>query len=350
MERRHFLIGAAAGGIGLFQYAFFTGWMNQLRATRPRLRVKDYLQHGENAALAAITPVADFYNVRKGFPESIDEADWRLRIDGLVRRPIEYTLADIQKRPAVERVMTMECVENRIGGYLIGNARWKGTPLAPLLAEAGIDPRARHAAFHGNDRFSSGHPLERVNAAVWSKGDLGLDGADVILAYEMNGAPLTHAHGFPLRVLVPGKFGMKQPKWLTRIELLDRHYIGYWEERGWSDACERGIHARFDAPEDLARLQGRSFLLTGYALGGRVGVKGVEISTDDGAPWQTADLFSNPINEAWAFWRWTWNPAPGVYKLRLRGTARDGEVQSVGPTTPFPDGATGQQVVKVEVT
>src|SRR2546423_12464063 len=115
-ERRHFLIGAAAGGIGLFQYAFFTGWMNQLRTARPRMRVKNYLHHGEKAALAAITPVEDFYNVQKGLPEYIKAPEWQLRVDGLVRKPLVLSLAEIRKRPAVERVMTMECVENRIGG------------------------------------------------------------------------------------------------------------------------------------------------------------------------------------------------------------------------------------------
>jgi DMSO/TMAO reductase YedYZ molybdopterin-dependent catalytic subunit len=336
MERRHFIIGAVAGGIGLFQYAFFTGWMKQLQQTRPRLRVKDYLQFGENAALSAITPVPDFYNVQKGIPEYIKSADWKLRIDGLVRHPQEFTLEAIRALPVVERTITLECVENRIGGPLIGNARWKGALLAPLLASAGLDPRAHHAAFYGNDRFSTGHPLERITAD------------DVILAYEMNDAPLTASHGFPLRLLVPGKFGMKQTKWLTRIELLDQHYVGYWEERGWSDACERAIHARFDAPEDIAHLKGRNFLLTGYALGGRSGVKGVEISVNSG-PWQAADLFSNPSAEAWAFWRYAWNPGTGTYELRVRGIDRTGVVQSEGPKQPFPDGATGQQVVKVEV-
>jgi DMSO/TMAO reductase YedYZ molybdopterin-dependent catalytic subunit len=340
MERRHFIIGAVAGGIGLFQYAFFTGWMKQLQQTRPRLRVKDFLTLGENAALAAITPVPDFYNVQKGIPEYIKEQDWKLRVDGLVHTPRELTLSAIRALPSVERVITLECVENRIGGPLIGNARWKGVPLATLLVSAGVDSRARHAAFYGGDRFSTGHPLERITAG------------DVMLAYEMNGAPLTASHGFPLRLLVPGKFGMKQTKWLTRIELLDRHYIGYWEERGWSDACERAIHARFDAPEDIAHLKGRNFLLTGYALGGRSGVKGVEISiTGEGknGVWQAADLFSNPSTEAWAFWRYAWNPAPGVYEVRLRGIGGDGVVQSEGPQQPFPDGATGQQVVRVKV-
>jgi DMSO/TMAO reductase YedYZ molybdopterin-dependent catalytic subunit len=336
MERRHFIIGAVAGGIGLFQYAFFTGWMKQLQQTRPRLRVKDYLHFGENAALAAITPVPDFYNVQKGIPEYIKSADWKLRIDGLVRQPQELTLEAIRALPSVERVITLECVENRIDGPLIGNARWKGVALAPLLESAGLDPRAQHAAFYGSDRFSTGHPLERITAD------------DVMLAYEMNGAPLTASHGFPLRLLVPGKFGMKQTKWLTRIELLDRHYVGYWEERGWSDACERAIHARFDAPEDIAHLKGRNFLLAGYALGDRSGVKGVEISVNGGA-WQAADLFSNLSTEAWAFWRYVWAPGPGLYEVRIRGIGGDGVVQSEGPKQPFPDGATGQQVVKMEV-
>ncbi|SRR5579871_6916988 len=337
MERRHFIIGAVAGGIGLFQYAFFTGWMKQLSQTRPRLRVRDYLSLGENAALAAITPVPDFYCVQKGLPEYIKEQAWKLRIDGLVRQPAQFTLAAIRDMPAVERVITLECVENRIGGPLIGNAKWKGVRLADLLASAGVEPRAHYAAFHGNDRFSTGHPLDRVVSP------------DVILAYEMNGAPLTASHGFPLRLLVPGKFGMKQTKWLTRIELLDKHYVGYWEERGWSDACERAVHARFDAPDEIAHLKGNSFVLAGYALGGRSGVKGVELSLDAGKTWATADLFSNPSTEAWSFWRYAWSPAPGQYEVRVRAISGAGEVQTEGPVRPFPDGATGQEVVKVEV-
>src|SRR5258708_1784894 len=135
--------------------------MNQLRATRPRLKVKNYLQHGEQAAIAAITPTEDFYNVQKGFPESIDAAGWKLRIDGLVHKPVELTLADIQKLPAVERVMTMECVENRIGGYLIGNGRWKGVAFAPLLAEAGLSGRAKTTRVCRKEPLLCGAPLQR---------------------------------------------------------------------------------------------------------------------------------------------------------------------------------------------
>src|SRR5205085_1750557 len=136
----------------------------------------------------------DFYNVQKGIPEYIDASTWTLRIDGLVSKPQTLSLAAIKKLPTIEYVMTMECVENRIGGYLIGNGKWKGVALAPLLAASGIDPRATQVAIYGADKFASGHPLSRLRES------------DVMLAYEMNGAPLTPSHGFPIRLLVPGKF------------------------------------------------------------------------------------------------------------------------------------------------
>jgi DMSO/TMAO reductase YedYZ molybdopterin-dependent catalytic subunit len=335
MQRRTFIIAAVAGGVGLLEYTYFSGWMNQLRDTRPRLRVRDYLHLGEQAALAAITPAEDFYNVQKGAPVRVDAARWRLRVDGLVERPLSLTLEEVRSRPAVERALTLECVDNRIGGYYIGNARWKGVELDALLREAGVRAEARYAVLYGADGLTSGHPLDRLQAG------------DVHLAYEMNGQPLPVNHGFPLRILIPGKYGYKQPKWLTRIELVDRQYLGYWERKGWNESGERGIHARFDAPEDLKQLRGSSFMITGYALGGRRGVRAVEIST--GGDWERADVFSNPSTAAWAFWKYPWKPAPGRYELRVRGIGGDGSVQAEGPHDPFPNGATGQQLVNVEV-
>lgn len=333
MQRRTFIIAAAAGGVGLLEYTYFSGWMNNLRDTRPRLRVRDYLGHGENAALAAITPTEDFYNVQKGSPWRVDGNLWRLRVDGLVARPISLTLSDVRSRAAVEHVLTLECVDNRVGGHYIGNAKWKGVELAPLLTEAGIRPEARYVVLHGADGLTSGHPCEALRSAF--------------LAYEMNGQPLPANHGFPLRILIPGKYGYKQPKWLTRIELVDRQYLGYWERKGWNEAGERGIHARFDVPEDLKQLRGASFVLTGYALGGPSGVRAVEISTGEG--WVPTDLFSNPSTAAWAFWKYVWKPAPGRYDVRARGIGGDGTVQSEGPHDPFPNGATGQQIIQVSV-
>jgi sulfite oxidase len=333
MQRRTFIIAAVAGGVGLLEYTYFSGWMNNLRDTRPRMRVRDYLAQGERAALAAITPNEDFYNVQKGTPVRVDAGLWRLRVDGLVDRPVSLTLDQIRSRPAVERLLTLECVDNRIGGYYIGNAMWKGVELAPLLAEAGVRPEPRNVALYGADGLTTGHPLEALRSAF--------------LAYEMNGQPLPVNHGFPVRILIPGKYGYKQPKWLTRIELVDRHYLGYWERKGWSDVGERGIHARFDSPDELKQLRGSSFVLAGYALGGASGVKAVEISTGEG--WAPAELFSNPSAAAWAFWKYVWKPAPGRYELRVRGIGGDGAVQGPDPSDPFPSGATGQQVLHVSV-
>ena len=335
MQRRTFIIAAVAGGVGLLEYTYVSGWMNNLRDTRPRMRVRDYLGHGEKAALAAITPNEDFYNVQKGTPVRVDAGLWRLRVDGLVEHPVSLTLDQIRSRPAVERLLTLECVDNRVGGNYIGNAMWKGVELAPLLAEAGVRSGARHVVLYGADGLTTGHPLEALKYAF--------------LAYEMNGQALPVNHGFPLRILIPGKYGYKQPKWLTRIELVDRQYLGYWERKGWNDAGERGIHARFDGPDDLKQLRGSTFVLTGYALGGASGVKAVEISTNGVADWQPTDLFSNPSTAAWAFWKYVWKPPPGRYELRVRGIGGDGRVQAEQSHEPFPDGATGQQVLNVSV-
>ncbi len=337
MERRTFVIAAVAGGIGLLEYTYFSGWMNRLRDTRPRLRVRDYLQFGEKAALAAITPTEEFYNVQKGVPVKVDVSKWRLKMDGLVERPLAFSLEELKGHPAVERTLTLECISNPIGGPYIGNARWEGVELRPLLEAAGVRKEARYAVLYGADGLTTGHPRERLEAG------------DILLAYRMNGQPLPVAHGFPLRILIPGKFGMKQPKWLTQIEFVDQHYLGFWERQGWSDVCDRSIHARFDVPEDYARLKGSSFLLTGYALGDASGVKAVEISADGGSTWEKTDLFSHPSTETWAFWKYVWKPAPGKYKLRVRGVGGDGRVQPEGPREPFPDGATGQQAIRVEV-
>lgn len=335
MQRRTFIIAGVAGGIGLLEYTYVSDWMNLLRDARSPLRVRDYLNAGESAALAAITPNKDFYNVQKGTPVRVNPVLWRLRVNGLVDHPLELTLDELRRRPAVDRVLTLECVDNRIGGAYVGTARWKGVELTSLLADAGVRPLASNVALYGADGHTTGHPLERLKSAF--------------LAYEMNGKPLPEYHGFPLRILIPGKWGYKQPKWLTRIELLDQAYMGYWERKGWNESGERGIHARFDSPRELRSLRGASFTLTGYALGGPSGVKAVEISTNGGQHWDSTNLFSNPSTAAWAFWKYAWKPAPGRYSVVVRGIGGDGAVQGAEPRSPFPDGATGMQVLQVEV-
>jgi DMSO/TMAO reductase YedYZ molybdopterin-dependent catalytic subunit len=337
MERRKIIIGAVAGGIGLLEYTCVSRWMNELRDPH-NLSVKAWERYGEKAALAAITPNEDFYITSKGGTPSLKAAHWQLKVDGLVAHPFTLSYEEVLALPRLERVMTLECISNAIGGGAISNARWTGTPLKPLLERAQPLPAAAYAVLHAADGLTSGHPVARL----WNE--------ENFLAYQMNGVDLPPVHGYPARIFIPGKFGMKQPKWITRIELVNKPYLGYWESQGWSDNCERWAHARFTDLKNGARLSGRNFELTGYALGNLDGIKAVEITFDDGATWQPASLFSAPSPIVWTFWKYIWiNPASGAYKVRVRAIDGQGRVEGKDPRNIFPDGATGQQVIKLTV-
>ncbi len=339
MERRKFIIGAVAGGIGLLEYTFVARYMNSLHLPRA-LSVKAYETYGEKAALLAITPNDDFYVTSKGATPSVDARKWRLKFDGLVSHPFTLTYADLLALPRVEKTLTLECISNPIGGNAIGNAEWTGALLKPLLERAQPLKEAAHAIFYAADGFSTGHPIARL----WNE--------ENFLAYRMNSHDLPADHGYPARLFTPGKFGMKQPKWITRIQLVNQAYLGYWERQGWSDTCERWAHARFTDPagRDGAKISGKNFEVTGYAIGNLDGIKAVEISFDDGATWTTTNLFSNPSFLVWTFWKYIWvNPKPGTYEIRVRAIDGAGRVQDTDPKGIFPDGATGQQVLKVTV-
>ena len=338
MERRTFIIGAVAGGIGLLQYALVTRYMNRLREPRG-VSVKDYLEQGERAALLAITPNEDFYFVSKGDAPNVRAADWLLKIDGLVAQPLTLTYPELRALPRLEKVLTLECISNLIGGHYLGNARWTGTPLRPLIERVQPAKEAAYVILYGADGYSTGHPVERL----WN--------AENFLAYQMNGEALPRVHGYPVRVFIPGKFGQKQPKWITRIEFVNHAYLGYWENEGWSDECERWAHARFTDLEDGAKISGKNFVITGYAVGNLDGIRAVEISFDDGNTWQPANLFSNPSPLTWSFWKYVWvNPARGDYKILVRAIDGQGRVEGWEPREIFPNGATGQQALKLVVT
>jgi len=337
MERRTFIIGAVAGGIGLAEYGFVSRYMNGLRAPRG-VSVRQFEKFQEQAALVAITPNEDFYVTSKGSTPRVDRALWRLKLDGLVAHPLSLSFTDLLSLPSIDRTLTLECISNPVGGTALGNARWTGTLLKPLLERAQPLPEAAHAILYAADGFSTGHPLERL----WNE--------ENFLAYKMNGEGLPPDHGYPARVFIPGKFGMKQPKWVTRIQMVNKAYLGYWETQGWSDVCERWAHARFTDLNDGAKISGQNFELTGYALGNLDGVRAVEISFDDGATWQKTNLFSNPSSLTWAFWKFLWvRPQPGAYKIRVRSIDGKGRIEGPEPQGTFPEGATGQQMMNVTV-
>ncbi len=338
MERRKFIIGGIAGGISLAGYIYTSKYMNMLADPSRDLSVKQYEHYGPTAALAAITPNDEFYVTTKGGTPTVQSASWSLKIDGLVAHPLEINYDQLLALPSFEKEMTLECISNSIGGDAIGNAKWTGTLLKPLLERVQPAGTATHVAIYAADGFSSGHPIERI----WNETNF--------LAYQMNGDPLPPQHGYPARIFIPGKFGMKQPKWVQRIEFINHHYTGYWERQGWSDDAERWAQARFTDLQDGARLSGRNIEFAGYAIGNLDGIKSVEISLDGGKNWQPTNLFSNPSPIVWSFWKFLWvNPKPGKYTINLRAIDGAGRVEGYDPRSIFPAGATGQQQLHVTV-
>jgi DMSO/TMAO reductase YedYZ molybdopterin-dependent catalytic subunit len=168
-----------------------------------------------------ITPNDKFYLTSYGGTPLIDPATWSLKIKGLVENPLELSYADIRKLPMLKQTLTLECISNPPDGTAISNADWVGTKLKPILERAHVKPEARYVAMRAADNYYTGAPREEIMRE------------ENFLPYQMNGQVLPREHGFPVRIFIPGKYGMKQPKWITEIEFLPVEFRGYWEERGW---------------------------------------------------------------------------------------------------------------------
>lgn len=273
------------------------------------------------------TPNSDFYVTSYGSTPTVDIAKWTLKIHGLVDKPLVLTYDDILHLPQVTRTLTLECIGNGPNGSAIGNAEWTGVMLHPLLERAGVGRKAVYAAIRGADGYSTGVPInEMMRKENW-------------MAFRMNGAPLPPAHGYPLRIFIPGKYGMKQPKWLTGIEFVDHEFIGYWEARGWSNEAWRKVNSGFFYPQPGGGLLEALALtasarvkapvdIVGWALAGPSGIKRVEVSTDGGATWSNAVLAENESPYVWTVWKYHFAPAkPGEYSLRVRATDGAGHTQ-----------------------
>lgn len=235
------------------------------------------------------------------------------------------------------------CISNGIGAGLISNANWTGVQLRTLLEAAGPLPAARKVKLHGVDNYTDTITLEKA-----------LDPATLI-AFAMNGEPLPQRHGFPARVVVPGYFGEKHVKWITRIELADESAAGFYEKQGWGPDFKVPIRSRIDQPYSeqwfsLGQLSGEPAVAKGIAFGGDRGVSRVEVSADDGATWQEARLDYPGTLLTWALWSYEWRPpAEGDHMLVARATNRDGVLQTWNPERPFKSGPTGFHKVPVHV-
>lgn len=285
-----------------------------------------------------ITPNNEHYVVTQNVVDPTVNIDaWRLEITGLVANAGTYTFDELQQLPSTSRAITLECISNGPPGHLISTAVWQGVPFRALLERhGGALPNARYVAFYSVDGYSISQPLDVVLQA------------DALLAYRMNGAELPNRHGYPLRVLIPGRYGEENPKWLTRIELTDHFVGGLYADQGWFHGALHTI-TRIDRPFGNLPL-GHSIEVGGIAFAGNRGIQRVEVSTDGGLSWRDATLQPPLSQDSWVFWTWQWTPLlPGSYTLAARATDGTGTVQPGQKQGTVPNGATGYDYVTVTV-
>lgn len=288
-----------------------------------------------------ITPVNDFFRIDTAFggAPQVDASTWSLRIHGMVDSPVTLGLGDIADMPQVEHIITLGCVSNEVGGDLIGTAKWGGVMLADVLARAGIKEGAEQLVSTSADGWTCGTPMAAVT-----------DGRPAMLVTHMNGEPLTAAHGYPVRMVVPGLFGyVSATKWLTTLELTTWDaFDAYWVGRGWAKQGPMIASSRIDYPRKGARIPAGESIIGGSAWAPRSGVRSVDIQVDDDA-WQPMTIVPGTTGDAWVQWKGSWTATPGAHTLKVRVTNNDGIVQDGRPRPVEPSGATGLHSIRVEV-
>jgi len=322
-------LGAGVGTLGLIR-----GYLNSNNFTS----YDGLSTYPHNGVTAPITPNNEHYVVTQNPIDPSPNIDvWQLEVTGLVGSPGVYNYTQLKNLPSTSRAITLECISNEVGGHLISTVVWQGVTLNTLLTQhGGALPNASYVAFYSVDGYSVSLPLHEV-----------LD-VDALLAWQMNGVELPNRHGFPLRVLVPGRFGEENPKWLTRVELTDHFVGGLYSDQGWYNGPLH-LTSRIDRPQGRVAL-GQTVEVGGIAFSGSRGIQQVEVSTDKGVTWNVATLQPALSPDAWVLWTWVWRPMlPGQYTLMVRATDGSGELQTAKRQGTVPNGATGYHQVVVMV-
>lgn len=320
-------VGYSVLAIGVYDigWSLLKSW---LQSGSGRVKNGDGIFPNINNLSLEITPTNQFYEVSKNpFDPEVDAERWRLEIAGQVENPFSLTFDEIKNLPSVEQFATLACISNQVGGDLIGNAMWRGVRLKELLERAGLREGVVDIVLRASDDYRDSIPLERALAD------------ETILVYEMNQAPLTTAHGFPLRLIVPGIYGMKNVKWITRIEAVNYDLKGYWQRRGWDDRAEYKTMSRIDIP--TSSISGPS-TIAGIAFAGDRGISKVEVSVDGGKSWEQA-VVKEPLSQfTWALWHKEWTPArPGKHSIIVRAIDGQGFTQTSQNAPPEPSGSSG---------
>ena len=330
MERRKFvkILAISAGGVSLPIRHF-----EAMGATEPVLKPG-----------SMITNIDDFYRVQiKNRPEEIkaDRKHWMLLVTGLVDKNELFSYEDIASLPSVTAMRTLKCIGDPFGTEQMSNAVWVGVPLRLFLDKAGPKPEAKVVVFRCADGYHTAIPLSDALRE------------DTLLAYKMNGVPLPKEHGFPVRLLNPGHYGTKNPKWIVTIELAKKHE-GFWEKRGWDPVASVKLVTMIGTPgEDSTIKAGIAYTISGAAFdsGNHGGIKSVEVSLDEGQTWKAAELWASDSPLAWTLWRYTWQAPDKEADVNIyaRATANDGLTQQATGFDAAPAGAVSYHTVEAKV-
>ncbi len=311
-------VGIAVLGIG---YANVRRFMTALAVTEG------------NRAPSEVTDVNEFYVVSKnlGGDPVVDASSWRLQ---LPNRSLTYS--DLLALPSQRLELTLECISNDVGGTLISNGVWEGPRVKDVLALTTIPSGAEWMLMESADGYTESFPLRELTN-------------DHLLATHLNGAALTPAHGYPARFLFPGHYGMKQPKWVTKIRFSATDQPGYWENNGWNERAIVKTMSRIDLPLDGAAMAAGSVQFRGIAFAGSRRISAVELSWDGGRTWNPAVLQPEFSPYAWRFWQLSATLSARQYRVSVRARDGEGTLQSSTPAPTLPNGADGYHTILLEL-
>jgi DMSO/TMAO reductase YedYZ molybdopterin-dependent catalytic subunit len=280
------------------------------------------------------TPVGKHYRIDINLmPMKIDGDKWRLPITGLVDRPLSLSLNDFRNfGEPLHQFVTLACISNPVGGDLIGTTQWSGVSVRRVLRSAGVRAQARFLKITSDDGFYETVPLDLINSDE-----------RIMFTYLWDGKPLTTEHGFPLRIYIPDRYGMKQPKWITKAELVENDTPGYWVARGWDKTARMKATSVIDtvAVRSPINANGQTLVpIGGIAHAGARGISRVEVKIDDG-DWLPARLRTPLSDLTWVLWRYDMPFQPGNHRFTVRCVDGVGQAQIETPQEPHPSGASG---------
>jgi DMSO/TMAO reductase YedYZ molybdopterin-dependent catalytic subunit len=295
-----------------------------------------------------IAPNDKFYTVTKNVVDpNIDVGVWRLEIGGLVEEPKSYSFEDLMNLAGLEQESTLMCISNRIGAGLMSNAVWQGVRLRDLLAASRPADGALEVFLNGADAYTDSFAFDKAMDPT------------TIVAFAMNGQPLPQRHGYPARIVVPGLYGEKNVKWVTRIEVVDYDAKGFYEQQGWGPDFVIPTRSDIFGPRWVRRRDdrfvepfaaGRMAIIRGRAFAGNRGIQKVEFSADGGETWRGVRIDYPGTDLTWTFWSADWlAEEPGEYTLVSRATDGAGTPQPSESRGIVPQGATGYHRVVATV-